>query len=162
MTFLQLLNGVDMANVLPPDALGRACAYYAFSLLEGGNGENEEKGEGGGGEATSAPTTPGDDGGDDDVITEVEDELGLDRATVVDVFERGDDDDDDAQGNCRDRYGDASVEFKDALDYVRAAVGATLPPDAKNYIDVLPRQRLRAQLPRVWLRGIIVVWTCQV
>jgi hypothetical protein len=48
MTFLQLLNGVDMANVLPPDALGRACAYYAFSLLEGENGENEEKGEGGG------------------------------------------------------------------------------------------------------------------
>ena len=109
-----------------------------------------------------APMTPGNNGGDDDVITEVEDELGLDRATVVDVFERGDDDDDDAQGNCRDRYGDASVEFKDALDYVRAAVGATLPPDAKNYIDVLPRQRLRAQLPRVWLRGIIVVWTCQV
>jgi hypothetical protein len=73
----------------------------------------------------------------------VEDELGLDRATVVDVFERGDDDD-DARGNSRGRYGDASVEFKDALDYVRAAVGATLPPDAKNYIDVLPRQRLRA------------------
>ena len=48
MTFLQLLNGVDMANVLLPDALGRACAYYAFLLLEGENGENEEKGEGGG------------------------------------------------------------------------------------------------------------------
>ena len=106
--------------------------------------------------------TPGNNGGDDDVITEVEDELGLDRATVVDVFERGDDDDDDARGNSRDRYGDASVEFKDALDYVRAAVGATLPPDADgNYIDASPRQRSRAQLPRVWLRGVRLEEVCE-
>jgi hypothetical protein len=146
-----------MANVLPPDALGRACAYYAFSLLERDDEENGEEGEGG--KATSTPTTPGDDG-EDDVITEVEDELGLDRATVVDVFERYDDD--DARGDDRDRDGDASGEYKDALDYVRAVVGATLPPDADgNYIDASPRQRSRAQLPRVWLRGVRLEEVCE-
>ena len=91
----------------------------------------------------------------------MEDELGLDRATAVDVFERGDDDD-DARGNSRGRDGDAGVEFKDALDYVRAAVGATLPPDADgNYIEASPRQRSRAQLPRVWLRGVRLEEVCE-
>ena len=163
LTFLQLLNGVDMANVLPPDALGRACAYYAFSLLGGDDGENEEEWEGGveGGNATSTPTAPGEDG-DDDVVTEVEDELGLDRATAVDIFERGGDDARGDKGDDRDRDGDASGEFKDALDYVRAVVGATLPPDADgNYIDASLRQRSRVQLPRVWLRGVRLEEVCE-
>ncbi|KAL3816845.1 hypothetical protein ACHAXA_005123 [Cyclostephanos tholiformis] len=144
LTFLQLLNGVDMANVLPPDALDRACAYYAFSLLEKEEEEEEgeeEEGRGGGRHATD----------DDDIIAEVEDELGLDEATTtIDDFEYYDVDYDGPRGD----DGGEKSEFEDVLDYVRSAVSRTLPPDAGGYINASPNERARARLPRVWLRGV--------
>ncbi|KAK1734021.1 hypothetical protein QTG54_015279 [Skeletonema marinoi] len=132
LTFLQLLNGVDMATpILPPDTLSSVCVWYAFlleekMLEEQMNVEEEGMGEGG---------------------LLYEDELGLDTLPLQSKDE----------GNEQEK---AHYEkYSSALNYIRAMVRTTLPPSKDgsyfiNYIDASNWQRARVQLPRVWLHGV--------
>lgn len=138
LTYLQLLNGVDMATpVLPPDILSLVCVWYAFLLLE----EEEE----------SSPSEEGGAGMENGNLVVVEDELGLNDSNNDDAMTTT------SADKCRN-------EFQDALDYIRAMVRTTLPPERNNilsgssasasYLEASPRQRSKVQLPRVWLRGV--------
>ncbi|KAL7537218.1 hypothetical protein ACHAWF_005693, partial [Thalassiosira exigua] len=101
LTFLQLLNGVDLATpVLPPDALSSIVVRYAFSREE-----EEEEEERGAAEAAI-----------EGVAVEVEDELCLSK------------DDNNENNNDDDENDD---EFREALEYVRGMVRTTLPPGLK-------------------------------
>jgi hypothetical protein len=147
LTYLQLLNGVDMATpVLPPDILSLVCVWYAFLLLE------EE-------ERSSVDADAGESGLDDGSLVIVEDELGL-----------NDSNNDDNNAMTMKSTNTCRNEFQDALDYIRAMVRTTLPlknniigggggsssnsNTATSYLEASPGQRSKVQLPRVWLRGI--------
>ena len=142
LTYLQLLNGVDMATpVLPPDILSLVCVWYAFLLLE----EEEEE--------LIIRSDAGEDGMENGNLVIVEDELGLNDSNNDDAMSTK------SANKCRN-------EFQDALDYIRAMVRTTLPPDRNNlsggsistattsYLEASPGQRSKVHLPRVWLRGV--------
>lgn len=136
LTFLQLLNGVDMATpILPPDTLSLICVWYAFLLEEGGS----DVGSGGG------------DGSGDGSLVVVEDELGLstEESKLVESSDSA------VKDNTND-----DDDFQKALDYIRTMVRTTLPPssddgsDLVSYMEASPWQRARVQLPRAWLHGV--------
>eukprot|EP00985_Skeletonema_marinoi_P008791 scaffold4015_cov200-Skeletonema_marinoi.AAC.22 len=132
LTFLQLLNGVDMATpILPPDTLSSVCVWYAFLLEEKMLEEQMDVVEEGMGEGGLL----------------YEDELGLETSSLQSKEE----------GNEQEK---AHYEkYSSALNYIRAMVRTTLPPSKDgsyfiNYIDASNWQRARVQLPRVWLHGV--------
>eukprot|EP00984_Skeletonema_dohrnii_P013546 scaffold5605_cov105-Skeletonema_dohrnii-CCMP3373.AAC.4 len=118
LTFLKLLNGVDMATpILPLDTLSSVCVWYAFLLEErmleepmGGEEESERMGEGG---------------------LLYEDELGLETLSLQSSQPKD-------EGNEQEK---AHYEkYSSALNYIRAMVRTTLPPSKDgsyfiNYID---------------------------
>mmetsp|Transcript_30941 Transcript_30941/g.57286 ORF Transcript_30941/g.57286 Transcript_30941/m.57286 type:complete len:665 (-) Transcript_30941:91-2085(-) len=129
LTFLQLLNGVDMATpILSPDTLSLICVWYAF-LSE----EWEELGD-------------NDNNSDDDDDIIIEDELGLSSTST----------EDEKKGGSNENNHNKSQA---ALDYIRAMVRTTLPPSSDgsyclSYMDASPWQRARVKLPRAWLHGV--------
>jgi len=136
LTFLQLLNGVDMATpILPPDTLSSVCVWYAFlleeTLLEEQIGVDVEDGMGEGGLL-------------------YEDELGLETLPLQSSLPKD-------EGNEVEKA--HHEKYSSALNYIRAMVRTTLPPSKDgsyfiNYIDASNWQRARVQLPRVWLHGV--------
>lgn len=167
LTFLQLLNGVDMATpILPPDTLSLLCVWYAFlseekSLLASSSKNEEELDdnleEGGGGLL-------------------YEDELGLETkfTSSSQLIIDDDDDNDEAhkEGQGHERHDN---KYSSALNYIRAMVKTTLPPNSTtssrsnkdgttptttdvNFLDASHWQRARVQLPRVWLHGVRMEW----
>jgi len=135
LTFLQLLNGVDMATpILPPDTLSSVCVWYAFLLEEKMLEEQMDVVEEGMGEGGLL----------------YEDELGLDTLPLQSSQPKD-------EGNEQEK---AHYEkYSSALNYIRAMVRTTLPPSKDgsyfiNYIDASNWQRARVQLPRVWLHGV--------
>eukprot|EP00984_Skeletonema_dohrnii_P026658 scaffold16024_cov81-Skeletonema_dohrnii-CCMP3373.AAC.1 len=135
LTFLQLLNGVDMATpILPPDTLSSVCVWYAFLLEEKlleeqMNVVEEGMGEGG---------------------LLYEDELGLETLPLQSSQPK-------EEGNEQEKA--HHEKYSSALNYIRAMVRTTLPPSKDgsyfvNYIDASNWQRARVQLPRVWLHGV--------
>eukprot|EP00984_Skeletonema_dohrnii_P016287 scaffold7197_cov79-Skeletonema_dohrnii-CCMP3373.AAC.3 len=136
LTFLQLLNGVDMATpILPPDTLSSVCVWYAFLLEEKLMEEQLDVVEEGMGEGGLL----------------YEDELGLETLPLQSSSQPKD------EGN---EVEEAHHEkYSSALNYIRAMVRTTLPPSKDgsyfiNYIDASNWQRARVQLPRVWLHGV--------
>ena len=134
-TFLQLLNGVDMATpILPPDTLSEVCVWFAFLLEEQKQNKNiklEEKDE---------------DGGDDDSGSEegmgeggllYEDELGLEtKSTTLPQSQllldnnnnnNSNDDDDDDDDDCEEGVQYYETKYSTALNYIRGMVRTTLP-----------------------------------
>ena len=161
LTFLQLLNGVDMATpIFPPDTLSLICVWYAFLVEEKLLAKKEREHEVKEcdavvrefkSERVAEEVRKGDAGGG----LEVEDELGLLSWNNQDFdVERNDSDDTTSDG-----YIDAT-HFTPALDYIRAMVRTTMPGSGSNakggnsYSNVFQWQRVRVKLPRVWFHGI--------
>jgi ribosomal protein L12E/L44/L45/RPP1/RPP2 len=135
LTYLQLLNGVDMANsILPPDALSRAVTYYAFALLdkhkEEGDTELEEE------EKEYDDTDEEEEDDNSGSIMIVEDELGLDTTRAAATTTK--------------------YEFQEAIEYICTKVKSTLSPtnEEQSYITAGTVQRARTILPNVWLHGV--------
>jgi hypothetical protein len=129
LTYLQLVNGVDMANsILPPDALSRAVTYYAFALLDKHKEEADEVFEEEKEYDDNTDEEEDDNGGS---IMIVEDELGLDTTTIT-------------------------YEFQEAIEYICTKVKSTLSPtnEEQSYITAGTVQRARTILPNVWLHGV--------
>ncbi|KAL7462861.1 hypothetical protein ACHAXS_003233 [Conticribra weissflogii] len=131
LTFLQLLNGVDMATpVFPPDSLSKIAVLYSF-LSEGREQQQRDEEvdhnirEGGDPEEKGAKE-----------VLQVEDELGLSSSSSGHQFENG-----------------AWQSNELALDYIRSMVQTTLPP-GMSYMEASIWQRAKVQLPRVWLHGV--------
>ncbi|KAL7453144.1 hypothetical protein ACHAWC_004808 [Mediolabrus comicus] len=153
LTFLQLLNGVDMATpILSPDILSLICVWYAF-LMEERMIDDVESGviSGDGGGMMEEEEQWGEKDGDGGGLM-FEDELGLEAlSSTVDT-------DDDASNNNIDTQR-KQQQHEQALNYIRGMVRTTLPPSKDgsyfiNYIDASNWQRSRVQLPRVWLHGV--------
>ena len=126
LTFLQLLNGVDMATpILPPDTLSLICVWYALLLeemeLNDGicDGENAE-----------------------DISLCVEDELGL----LSNENEGG-----DMDGEESNEFQEA-LDYIRAM--IRTTLPSSSSGDSVSYMDASPWQRARVQLPRAWLNGV--------
>ena len=142
LTYLQLLNGVDMANdILPPNVLSHICTCYAFALLEEQqqqqqqHEEEEEEEE----EKDDTAVDEGDGNGITTIMV-VEDELGLDTTTTTAATTA-------AATTC---------EFQEAIEYICTMVRSTLSPtnEGRSYITAGAVQRARTQLPIVWLHGV--------
>ncbi len=126
LTFLQLLNKVDMATpVLPPDTLSLICVYYAFLLLE----QEFELDDG-----------SYDDGDSDGGVIEMEDELGL-LSGAGDSRENVGNDDEEALNYIRAMVRTTLPPSSDGSYFL-------------SYLDASPWQRARIKLPRAWLRGV--------
>ena len=141
LTFLQLLNGVDMATpILPPDTLSLVSVWYAFLLEEKLLEEQMNIG------TSDCSTEDGEEMmGEGGLL--YEDELGL-ETTSSSSSQLNEEED-------QQHY----EQYSSALDYTRGMVRTTLPPSKDgsyfvNYIDASNWQRARVQLPRVWLHGV--------
>ena len=162
LTFLQLLNGVDMATpILSPDILSLVCVWFAFLVEERmmdveksvvGGGDSDV----GGGGMMEEEEQWGEEDGDGGGLL-FEDELGLEALSST-----VDDTDDDASNNNNidtQQQQKRLQQHEQALNYIRGMVRTTLPPSKDgsyfiNYIDASNWQRARVQLPRVWLHGV--------
>jgi len=138
LTFLQLLNGVDMATpVFPPDSLSKIAVFYSFLSEDRDHQQRDDEVEhsvSGEGEAEEEETAD---------VLQVEDELGLSSSS----------DGVGENGSIEQIEMEASTSNKPAFDYIRSMIQTTLPPGI-SYLEASIWQRAKVQLPRVWLHGV--------